>query len=739
MVVVVQSSRAERMRRKQHGGTHHHMHLIFDADVRCLFDVDGFLLFLRSLAHVISLSHFSNSRMPDILYLLLFLLYYPTTHTHTRTQAASPPSPFLSTTTITITITPIVTMEDPVDALEYMEYRGGMEDDPQLRNLVKEDDLLGVKVYLAPFDPLRVQGLPALRIKTTLQRLLLLAIEAESMRVATYLLTVYSVPICEIDDYLIDLIEDAEGVPHESKNPWYWTPLGRCIMERKKPTMALWLIKGPCKFDVNHINQRCPQAGTCLHLAVEYDKLDIVKALVHRRGADITLREEIGLMRPIDVAALLVNIPVLEFLSQCYAESPGGVKQICEALTGPDEENGAVSIFHICFKRDMVESLAFLVDKLQVDLSRPIYESETTQAFLHHKAAVVGAFKCLDWLLQQQDGAALKADRPGNRLYHYLCMAEDTDKTLVRLFMRKATAGLSKEELMEPLDSAPPIELFRFNPKKISGKAMLQSFIDLLECQETSPHDLQIKAKAADAAAQALLDELEEEEEKEKALAEKKRKKKEQQQRRQQQQQQQREQQQKNKEKEKEKEEKGKGGRQVKKAAMSRPAPVEAVAASMSRLSVRGQEKEEKEEKGARDNKSGVAPSKKAMQAQAQPKEAPAAAAILPAKLVEEDNEEAFQEWLVETAPDTLVCPITHSLFREPVMALDGHLYEKEKLEEWISTCAKKNQPLTSPRTGALLQVGPLVICHGIRTMVREFEEGKRKEWEETGGGKKKG
>ena len=43
---------------------------------------------------------------------------------------------------------------------------------------------------------------------------------------------------------------------------------------------------------------------------------------------------------------------------------------------------------------------------------------------------------------------------------------------------------------------------------------------------------------------------------------------------------------------------------------------------------------------------------------------------------------------------DEFLCPITHELFREPVVAWDGHTYEKAAIEKWL---LNKD---TSPRTG---------------------------------------
>lgn len=43
---------------------------------------------------------------------------------------------------------------------------------------------------------------------------------------------------------------------------------------------------------------------------------------------------------------------------------------------------------------------------------------------------------------------------------------------------------------------------------------------------------------------------------------------------------------------------------------------------------------------------------------------------------------------------DEFICPITYELMREPVVASDGHTYEKHAIEKWLKT------NFTSPRSG---------------------------------------
>ena len=51
---------------------------------------------------------------------------------------------------------------------------------------------------------------------------------------------------------------------------------------------------------------------------------------------------------------------------------------------------------------------------------------------------------------------------------------------------------------------------------------------------------------------------------------------------------------------------------------------------------------------------------------------------------------------------DGLICPITHEVFRDPVLAEDGRLYEREAITRWI------NEHGTSPFTRQVLDVNRL-------------------------------
>jgi hypothetical protein len=42
------------------------------------------------------------------------------------------------------------------------------------------------------------------------------------------------------------------------------------------------------------------------------------------------------------------------------------------------------------------------------------------------------------------------------------------------------------------------------------------------------------------------------------------------------------------------------------------------------------------------------------------------------------------EAWLLEGAPEHLVCPVSFVLMRDPVLAPDGHTYQREALQQCI-------------------------------------------------------
>ena len=55
-----------------------------------------------------------------------------------------------------------------------------------------------------------------------------------------------------------------------------------------------------------------------------------------------------------------------------------------------------------------------------------------------------------------------------------------------------------------------------------------------------------------------------------------------------------------------------------------------------------------------------------------------------------------------EWVPDELICPITLERLRDPVIASDGHTYEREALQGWLDMHSA-TEMVRSPTTGAVL------------------------------------
>ena len=75
----------------------------------------------------------------------------------------------------------------------------------------------------------------------------------------------------------------------------------------------------------------------------------------------------------------------------------------------------------------------------------------------------------------------------------------------------------------------------------------------------------------------------------------------------------------------------------------------------------------------------------------------------------------------MSTADDSLICPITLELFRDPVLAQDGHTYEREAIVEWIEKNGR------SPITDQRLSPEHLYPNHAIKKAVAHFETSLKK------------
>ena len=67
--------------------------------------------------------------------------------------------------------------------------------------------------------------------------------------------------------------------------------------------------------------------------------------------------------------------------------------------------------------------------------------------------------------------------------------------------------------------------------------------------------------------------------------------------------------------------------------------------------------------------------------------------------------------------PDEYLCPITQELMHDPVIASDGHTYERGAIERWFS------KRVVSPKTGSALETSALFPNHVMRRQIIEWQE----------------
>ena len=63
-------------------------------------------------------------------------------------------------------------------------------------------------------------------------------------------------------------------------------------------------------------------------------------------------------------------------------------------------------------------------------------------------------------------------------------------------------------------------------------------------------------------------------------------------------------------------------------------------------------------------------------------------------------------------------CPITQEVMHDPVIAGDGHSYERRDVEAWFARGKR-----TSPKTGARLPHTHLTPNHNLKSAIRDFLE----------------
>ena len=70
----------------------------------------------------------------------------------------------------------------------------------------------------------------------------------------------------------------------------------------------------------------------------------------------------------------------------------------------------------------------------------------------------------------------------------------------------------------------------------------------------------------------------------------------------------------------------------------------------------------------------------------------------------------------IET-PDEYLCPITHELMRDPVIAADGYSYERSAIEAWL----RSGGAPVSPMTNAPLVSPTLTPNRSLKLLIERF------------------
>ena len=78
----------------------------------------------------------------------------------------------------------------------------------------------------------------------------------------------------------------------------------------------------------------------------------------------------------------------------------------------------------------------------------------------------------------------------------------------------------------------------------------------------------------------------------------------------------------------------------------------------------------------------------------------------------------AFKEAPAAEIPERLCCPISMDIMAQPVLAADGHTYDRSSIEDWLS-----RGNTTSPTTGAPLEHLALAPNHLVKSMVAENKD----------------
>ncbi|NEJ83182.1 hypothetical protein GR268_42650, partial [Rhizobium leguminosarum] len=83
----------------------------------------------------------------------------------------------------------------------------------------------------------------------------------------------------------------------------------------------------------------------------------------------------------------------------------------------------------------------------------------------------------------------------------------------------------------------------------------------------------------------------------------------------------------------------------------------------------------------------------------------------------EGEEEAAAEELENESIPEECFCPITQEIMEDPVIAQDGHTYERQAIKRWLDMGKR-----ISPKTGARLLSTELIANYTMRSLIQDIK-----------------
>lgn len=89
-------------------------------------------------------------------------------------------------------------------------------------------------------------------------------------------------------------------------------------------------------------------------------------------------------------------------------------------------------------------------------------------------------------------------------------------------------------------------------------------------------------------------------------------------------------------------------------------------------------------------------------------------------KRVHEALERREAEEAVAKAKNDYCCPIGLGLMTDPVVAADGHTYQREKIQDWFASCQLAGKTFKSPKTNLELDHLMLIPNHALKSVIQD-------------------